>query len=465
MNYAQLINKNNKIKPNFFKYVTLVSTKDSLGEDILVEDKTFIAYSRLKDFLETKDIHICIDSAYRSFDEQKEIYDEFMEKYGREYTDRVVAPIGSSEHHSGLAIDISLIVDGKILKTNEELLEHNSLFKEIHKYLSNFGFILRYPEGKEGLTGYDYEPWHIRYVGDFIAKIIYRNNYTLEEYLTSFGGVLVVDKPKGITSFDVVDELSHLFGIKKIGHTGTLDPLAEGVLVVAIGQATKAVELLTASCKEYIAGVLLGVNTNTLDITGTILDKRDVPLDIDIENGLNSYQKTYLQEVPIYSAVKVNGKKLYQYARNNENVVLPKKEVTIEKIELLSKRDNTFTFKCLVSKGCYIRSLIRDIALSMGTYATMTSLTRTRQGHFTLEEAYSLDDIRNNHYKIYKVEDALDYKKIKVSREVEKKIRVGQRIYDDFGIEDKVIFISQDGILLGIYERCDNYLIVWKNFV
>lgn len=464
MNYAIVVNKDHKIKNNYLKKVHLVTAKNILGEDILIEERTYQAYKELKAFLETKNISIGIDSAYRSLEKQQEIYDEFTKEYGNDYANNFVAAVGGSEHHTALAIDLSLIIGNKPLLTNEELMANDYIFKEIHKYLSKFGFILRYKEGKESITGYPYEPWHIRYVGKLIAKIIDDNNYTLEEYINYFSGVLIVNKPKGITSFDVVNEISHLFGIKRVGHTGTLDPLAEGVLVVTIGQATKIAELLTAAYKEYQAGVLLGVNTDTLDITGNVIDTKVVPVDLKIEKTLKSFQKTYLQEVPIYSAVKVNGKKLYEYARNKENITLPKKEVTIKEIKLLSTDRNTFIFKCLVSKGCYIRSLIRDIGLALNNYATMTNLIRTKQGNFSLAESNTLEEIKSGNYHLYKIEEVLDYPVIKVDKKLEFKIRNGQRLSNSYKAKDKIIFITKDNQLLGIYEVKGTELYTWKNF-
>lgn len=464
MNYAILINKNNKIKTNYLNRVTLITTKDQDNEDVLVEEETYKAYLELEAYLKEQNINIVIDSAYRSLEHQEELINEFKEKYGEEYTSKYVAPVGTSEHHTGLAIDLSLVVDGEILEDSMNNELYINTYKKIHSILHKFGFILRYPEGKETITGYSYEPWHIRYVGKFVSKIIYENNYTLEEYLTNFSGVLVINKPKDVTSFDVVNDISHLFGIKRIGHTGTLDPLAEGVLVVTIGKATKIAELLTAEYKEYEAGVLLGVDTDTLDITGKTLNSKVVPENLNIEQALNNFKKTYLQEVPIYSAVKVNGKKLYEYARNNEKVELPKKEVIIKEIELLRTEKNTFSFRCLVSKGCYIRSLIRDIASSLETYATMTSLVRTKQGKFTINQANTLDELKKGNYKLYKIEEVLDYPIIKLDKELEYKVLTGQPIKNTFNIVDKVIFISEENKLLGISEVKEDYLKTWKNF-
>ena len=284
---------------------------------------------------------------------------------------------------------------------------------------------------------------------------------TEEEYLKDFGTVLYINKPKGITSFDVVNNISKKFGIKRVGHTGTLDPLATGVLIVTVGTACKIVELLTSHDKEYIATVDLGYSTDTLDIEGKVLEKEEVKENLNIEEVLNSFKKTYLQEVPIYSAVKVNGKKLYEYARNNIEVELPKKEVTIKEIELIEKNNNSFKFKCLVTKGCYIRSLIKDIGKSLNTLATMSDLIRTKQGNISIDET---NDI-NEELTLHNIIDTLDYKKIVVEDDLLKKITNGVKIENIYNIEDKVVFIDKNNKLLGIYEVEDNYLKVWKNFV
>lgn len=465
MKYKVLVNKENKIKDNYLSKIELITTKDVDNLDIQVEKETYHAYLKLKKFLETKNIIIGISSAYRSKEYQQEIYDSFVKDYGKDYADKFVAPVGCSEHHTGLAIDINIKKNGKWPSNNRELEKQEPSLRKIHKYLASYGFILRYPKDKENITGYPYEPWHIRYTGEIVAKIIESNNYTLEEYLKNYSGVIVVNKTSGITSFDVVHEISKMLGIKKIGHTGTLDPLAEGVLVVTIGKATKIAELLTAAYKEYQAGVLLGIETDTLDITGSIINSKIVPDDLPIEETLNSFKKTYLQEVPIYSAVKVNGKKLYDYARENKQVELPSKEVTIKEITLLSTDRNTFIFKTTVSKGCYIRSLIRDIGKSLNTYATMTNLIRTKQGKFTLKDSASLKDVLSGKYKLLKVEEVLDYKVEKVDTLTEKKIKTGQKLPNTYNINDKVIFLNQNNELLGIYFREGNYLRVWKNFV
>ena len=465
MKYTILVNKQNPFKENFLKKINLIETKDINDEITYVEEKTYEQYLKLKEFLLEKNLTIGIDSSYRSLENQQEIYDRFIEIYGKDYADQVVAKVGTSEHHTGLAIDIGIFYKDHFLEDNIELMEHEDIYREMHKYLHKFGFILRYQKGKEEITGYPYEPWHIRYVGITPATIMYENNLTLEEYLQDFGTVLYINKPKDITSFDVVNEVSKTFGIKRVGHTGTLDPLATGVMLVAVGKATKIVELLTAEDKEYIAGVTLGIKTDTYDIEGTILGKKEVPKDINIKETISTFKKTYLQEVPIYSAIKVNGKKLYDYARNNEYVELPKKEVTIKEIELLEENNNTFTFKTLVTKGCYIRSLIQDIGKSLNTLATMNSLIRTKQGLITIEETNSLEEIKNNKITLHKIEDVLNYDVIIVDDSLEFKIKNGVKIKDNWNIKDKVIFKNKENRLLGIYEKEDEQLRVWKNFV
>lgn len=222
-------------------------------------------------------------------------------------------------------------------------------------------------------------------------------------------GVIVVNKPKGITSRDVVNKLVKVFGTKSIGHIGTLDPMATGVLVCLIGKYTKLGSIMVNHDKEYIATFKLDVLTDTLDIEGKVLKTDNKIISLEDMNGAIEHFNglTYMQEVPIYSAVKVNGKKLYDYARNNEDVILPKKEVTIYKLELVSFEDEV-KIKCKVSKGTYIRALIRDICAYLGTYGVMTDLVRTKLGDYDISDAYSLDDISNGKYKLYSLEDIFD---------------------------------------------------------
>lgn len=265
-------------------------------------------------------------------------------------------------------------------------------------------------------------------------------------------GLLVINKEKGYTSRDVVNIIGKFFGTKKVGHTGTLDPLATGVLVLCLNRYTKLNEILTSDEKKYIAEVTLGIRTDTLDIDGNILEKKECYVDKnDLEKVLKKFKKSYDQEVPIYSALKVNGKKLYEYARNNEKVVLPKKNVTIKKIELLSFEKNKFTFKCLVSKGTYIRSLIRDVLNDLNVIGTMSNLIRIKQGVFDIKDAYSLEDVKSGNYKLLKISDVLNISKIKVDNNLKFKILNGVRLKGNY--PNRILFLDEDGRELAIYKK------------
>lgn len=274
-------------------------------------------------------------------------------------------------------------------------------------------------------------------------------------------GILIINKPTGYTSRDVVNKISKILNTKKIGHTGTLDPMATGILVLCIGKATKLVEILTSTEKEYIAEVTLGLNTDTLDNTGNVLEERNVHIGKEqIIKVLNSMLGFYEQEVPIYSAVKINGKKMYEYARENKKIDLPKRTVEIKQIELLGdiKYENNktiFKFKCLVSKGTYIRSLIRDIALKLDTIGIMSSLKRIKQGIFSIDQSYNIDDIENNHYKIISIADCLKkYKNVIVDDFLINKIKNGAILQNRYD-EDTIVFKDSNNNCLAIYKRYD----------
>ena len=275
-------------------------------------------------------------------------------------------------------------------------------------------------------------------------------------------GILIVNKPKGYTSRDIVNIISKKLSTKKVGHTGTLDPIAEGVLVVPIGRALKISELLTSEKKEYIAKVILGYETDMLDITGKDI-KRNIPnVDKDkLIEVLNSFIGKYNQEVPMYSAVKVNGRKLYEYARSNIQITPPSKIVEIYSISLLEGpiyKDNTveFTMKCEVSKGTYIRSLIRDIAYKLSTYGTMKELIRTKQGSFLLEDAFTLEDIQKDKYKLLSIKEALPNIKItKIDDKILKQVKNGM-VLDKFFEEEISLLVDKDGREIAIYKDIGN---------
>lgn len=281
-------------------------------------------------------------------------------------------------------------------------------------------------------------------------------------------GLLVVDKEKDMTSRDVVNEVSKIFKTKKVGHTGTLDPIATGVLVLTIGKATKLNELITATEKKYQVEAILGLKTDTLDITGNVLKKENTNFTKEeITNTLNSFLGSYNQEVPIYSAVKINGKKLYEYARNKENVTLPKRVVNIKEIVLddINYIDNQtiIKFTCLVSKGTYIRSLVNDIAIKLNTVGTMKNLRRIKQGDYSIDKSYKLNDIRNNNYQIISIKEALkDYFTVKVDEKLKFKVINGQKLANIYN-QEYVLFVDDD--VIALYKSVNNELKPYKMFI
>lgn len=207
-------------------------------------------------------------------------------------------------------------------------------------------------------------------------------------------GIINVYKQKGYTSFDVVAIMRGILGQKKVGHTGTLDPDAEGVLPVCAGNATKLCDMLTDKSKEYVATFVLGIKTDTLDITGKVLEERKPKVSIeDLKASINSFVGGYNQYPPMYSAKKINGKKLYELARDGKEVERKPVFVEIIGIETMDISYPYVTIKVSCSKGTYIRSLCEDIGAKCGELACMTSLKRTRVGNFTIDKALTLDEI------------------------------------------------------------------------
>ena len=281
-------------------------------------------------------------------------------------------------------------------------------------------------------------------------------------------GILVLYKEKGYTSRDVVNIIGKELCTKKVGHTGTLDPMATGVLVICVGQGLKLVELLTDHDKEYLAKIRLGIETDTLDFTGNILKDEKIKnyTKVEVEEVLRSFVGKIKQTVPKYAAVKVNGKKLYEYARNGEEVVLPVRDVEIYDLKLVSDvKNNEFYIKCHVSKGTYIRSLVRDIGYALGTVATMVELERTKLGKFSLEDTYTIDDIRECMYSILSIDEVLDLPKIVVDKKLEKKISNGC-VLDKFFDDDMAMVMNKNNQLLAIYQQCtDNKVKPYRMFL
>ena len=281
-------------------------------------------------------------------------------------------------------------------------------------------------------------------------------------------GIIVINKPSNYTSRDIVNIVSRELHTKKVGHTGTLDPMATGVLVVCVGEATKLVELITDTYKEYEAEITLGILTDTLDSEGNILKEEDVSFTKEeITKAISSMKGKYIQEVPIYSAIKVNGKKLYEYAREGIEVTLPKREVDIKEIELISNieygKNIKFKIRTTVSKGTYIRSLVKDIADKLNTIGIMSSLNRIKQGRFDIKDSNTLDDIKNGNYNIISIEDALsNIYSVDMDENLYKKVSNGVKLENTYN-EDMIIF-KYNNKVKAIYKNDDGMLRVYKMF-
>lgn len=270
---------------------------------------------------------------------------------------------------------------------------------------------------------------------------------------SKYNNILVIDKPSGMTSRDVVNRISKALNTKKVGHTGTLDPMAKGVLVITTGKYTKLNEILTSTFKEYLVELVLGYETDTLDVTGKVVKESNNIVDEKrIKAVIESFKGTYKQEVPAYSAVKINGKRLYEYARENKTIELPKREVNIKDISCISISGNTVSFKCVVSKGTYIRSLVRDIGVALRTYATMNDLVRTKQGKFSIENAYTIEDIEQGKFTSLKIEDILDdLYTVNIDDKVYKDVSNG--VVKEYNIKEDYILFKYFNDDIALYKR------------
>lgn len=209
-------------------------------------------------------------------------------------------------------------------------------------------------------------------------------------------GILLVDKPQGWTSHDVVAKLRGIYHQKRVGHSGTLDPMATGVLAVFLGRGTRAVELCENDEKEYVAGLLLGHTTNTQDVTGETLEER--PVDVSrkrLQAVLEDFTGPQQQIPPMYSAVKIGGKKLYELARKGQSVERKPRDIVIRELELMDFDGQTAQLRVVCSKGTYVRTLCHDIGQALGTGGCMSALRRTRAGVFCLEDCHSLEEIQD----------------------------------------------------------------------
>ncbi|MFA8438682.1 tRNA pseudouridine(55) synthase TruB [Pueribacillus sp. YX66] len=285
--------------------------------------------------------------------------------------------------------------------------------------------------------------------------------------MNTLNGILPLNKPKGMTSHDCVMKIRKLLNVKKMGHTGTLDPDVDGVLPICIGRATKVVEYMMEYPKTYEAVITLGIATTTEDATGQVIAKKDITSPItpkQIQTVLTEMEGKIKQVPPMYSAVKVNGKRLYEYAFEGKTIARPQREVTIHKIELLTDKgiDNhqrSFPIRVTCSKGTYIRTLAVDIGKKLGYPAHMEKLTRTKSGPFILEETCTFREIEqavlNEQIQthLHSIDKAVaHFEKKVVSDIVAAKIENGTVLPQFKHMEKKRYTIyNTDGELLAIY--------------
>lgn len=282
-----------------------------------------------------------------------------------------------------------------------------------------------------------------------------------------YNGYLNVYKEKGMTSHDVVFKARKILKTKKIGHTGTLDPDAEGVLVLCIGKATKMVEYIVEHEKTYEAQIILGIETDTCDISGKIISEAVPKVTKDaLTKILHQFTGNIMQKPPIYSAIRVNGKKLYHYARSGETVEIPLRPINISKLSLLEFSEERQTAKLMItcSKGTYIRSLCRDIGAALGTYGCMGTLLRHNVGDFSIEKALKLsevqkktDDNQLNNY-LYPMEFSLDgYRRVTANEQGKRFLINGNKLYQWNAVESfdsfnpsEILRLYVDDILVGM---------------
>ena len=266
-------------------------------------------------------------------------------------------------------------------------------------------------------------------------------------------GVLLINKEEGLSSHDVVRKLRKILNTKKVGHCGTLDPLAKGLLVVTVGKALKISRFIEGDEKEYIATIKLGECTATLDREGEIIEKREVtPFNKEkIEQVFNSLIGKIKQKPPIYSAVSVNGKRLYEYARENIDVEIKERDIEIKRLELIDYNDKFIKYKVVCSKGTYVRVLCETIANRLNNIGYMYDLVRTRIGKLYLANSFTLNDIESGNYTLKDIESSLTNFVVLVAKDKDLyKASNGNTL--DFYIEGNVLIIDEFREVIALYE-------------
>ena len=284
-------------------------------------------------------------------------------------------------------------------------------------------------------------------------------------------GIIVIDKPQGWTSMDICAKLRGMYREKRIGHAGTLDPMATGVLPVFIGRATRAVEFASEGEKEYVAGLKLGIVTNTQDTSGEVLETRPVNVTPEqLEEALTKFRGDIEQIPPMYSAIKINGKKLYELARKGKEVERKPRPVTIHALTLEEQTaPDEYVIRVRCSKGTYVRTLCHDIGQALGCGATMSSLRRTMAAGFTLEQAVTLDTVQDCEERaslLLKVDAYFSaYPALTVKGSSEKKLRNGMTLVMPSLAPGQYRVYGENGEFIALCAAEDGQLTTVKSFV
>ena len=273
-------------------------------------------------------------------------------------------------------------------------------------------------------------------------------------------GFIIVNKPKDMTSHAVCNKIRSIMHTKKVGHSGTLDPLATGVLVVAVGKATKLINYFENQDKTYVAEALFGIQTDSYDILGNVLNKDDLsnPTDSEIDTQLEILKGSETQIPPIYSAIKVNGKKLYDYAKNGEMVEILPRKIKIHSLKRVSNIiDKKVSIEVSANKGFYVRSLINDLGTMLNTYAVMSNLIRTKAGKYDISISQTLEEIKENGPIIHSIEDTFSHlKRIDVNDYMAKLVLNGVILDERQFSLNEMFKIYHNDKLIAIYEPFDD---------
>ncbi len=276
-------------------------------------------------------------------------------------------------------------------------------------------------------------------------------------------GILLIDKPKGITSFDVIRKLRKITKIKKMGHTGTLDPFATGLMQVCTNKATKVIRFLTSQKKTYRAILKLGIKTDTADITGKIIHKKEIPdlISIDWKNIEDKILSLKEQIPPNYSAIKIEGKRAFTLARKNVDFEIKKRPIEIYDFEIIDICKDEVEFQITVSKGTYIRTLSETLAEFIGTVGTTKELRRMKINEISVKNAVPLDDLNSENWmqSLRTIEEILfDFPKINPSEKIIERIKMGQRIPSEYDDIDFIMVNDLSGKCIGFAEIKDKII-------